>query len=294
MAYKLRNREEKKKYTGWSSASSESESDIQSSGTDSDDMSDDPDYSNLPPSRRPRYRNTSSYNYYMRQFRDMEMAEAANGGSSSRNNPRRRRPGRPPKGRTAAAAAAAEQGLQIRKPSTWKKKRPRRRKAPYSLVKRRTGPKHALTEKSKDKKTIFSWLIELKIIEDGTEVWYMDRTYARLMLSGKVTESGILCNCCSDVVTAWDFELHAHSNANRPYQYIFVANNGPSLLECQIHAWLVSTELMGNGYNHVEPSKSAADDNDDACIFCADGGDLICCEQCPTTMHSNCMDLKVK
>ncbi|KAF3448271.1 hypothetical protein FNV43_RR08984 [Rhamnella rubrinervis] len=284
MAYKLRNREEKKKYTGWSSTSS---------GTDSDDMSDDPDYSNLPPSRQPRYRNISTYNNCMRQFRDMEMAEAAHGGSSSRNSPRRRCPGRPPKRGTAAAAAErGDQGLQNRKPSAWKKKRPRRRKAPYSLIKRRTGPKHALTEKSKEKKTIFSWLIQLKIIEDSAEVWYMDRTYEKLMLSGKVTESGILCNCCRDVVTVWDFELHAHSNANRPYQYIVVANNGPSLLECQIHAWLISTELMGAGYNLIEPSKSAADDNDDACIFCADGGDLICCEQCPTTMHSSCMDLK--
>lgn len=291
----LRNREEKKKYTGWSSTTL-SDGD-QLSGTDSDDKCDDPDYFRLLPPRQPHYRNTSSYNY-MRQFRDMELAEAANAGTSSRNDHRRRCPVRPPKRSSAPAAAAAKrrnQGMQVRKLSTWKEKTSRRRrKAPYSLLRRRTRTRHELTANDLEQKTIFSWLIKLEIVEGGTEVCYMDPANEKVMLSGKITESGIQCGCCGDEITVWDFERHARSNAKRPYQYIVLANNGVSLLACQITAWLITTESEGIGYNNVVPSNSAADDNDDACIFCGDGGHLVCCEQCPTTMHFNCMDLKVK
>ncbi|KAH7514236.1 hypothetical protein FEM48_Zijuj11G0067300 [Ziziphus jujuba var. spinosa] len=285
MAYRLRNRIERN-YVGWNFASSDSENSYES------DFCDDPDYSKIQCRRQTRRGNAIQHN---NDNPDVEMADA-NGAASSRQ---RRRPGRPPRRCTTATTSTTatrreNQGIQITQ-NCIRRKRKKRRRASLPLIMKRTGRKQqAPTRAYMEKKTILSWLIDLNIIEDNAEVCYMDPVSPeRVLLGGKATRSGIQCNCCGREMTVSDFEFHTRSTVNRPYQFIVLANNGDSLLEYQKEAWNRNVEEKKIGFNNVEPIMSATDMNDDACIFCADGGDLVCCEQCPSTIHSNCMDMEI-
>ncbi|XP_022745466.1 uncharacterized protein LOC111295904 isoform X2 [Durio zibethinus] len=92
-------------------------------------------------------------------------------------------------------------------------------------------------------------------LPDGTEVAY----YAR----GQVSPS--------------QFEAHAGwASRRKPYAYIFTSN-GVSLHELAISL------SKGRRYS--------AKDNDDACIICADGGDLLLCDGCPRAFHKECASL---
>ncbi|XWS55912.1 hypothetical protein CRYUN_Cryun09bG0040800 [Craigia yunnanensis] len=92
-------------------------------------------------------------------------------------------------------------------------------------------------------------------LPDGTEVAY----YAR----GQVSPS--------------QFEVHAGwASRRKPYAYIYTSN-GVSLHELAISL------SKGRRYS--------AKDNDDACIICADGGNLLLCDGCPRAFHKECASL---
>ncbi|OMO84032.1 Pectinesterase, catalytic [Corchorus olitorius] len=92
-------------------------------------------------------------------------------------------------------------------------------------------------------------------LPDGTEVAY----YAR----GQVSPS--------------QFEAHAGwASRRKPYAYIYTSN-GVSLHELAISL------SKGRRYS--------AKDNDDACIICADGGNLLLCDGCPRAFHKECASL---
>lgn len=57
----------------------------------------------------------------------------------------------------------------------------------------------------------------------------------------------------------------------RSYSYIYISN-GVSL-----HEFALSLLLKRN--------KNSAKDNDDLCIICADGGNLLLCDGCPRSFH---------
>lgn len=293
MAYRLRNRVERN-YVGWIITSSDSEK-----SCDSDICDNGPENLNIQsPTQNKNAINNSNI---MRQFPEVEMADASGAANSSRarTSTRDRRRGRPQRKSTTATTSTAatrrseKQGIKITQHCV-RGKRKKRRRAPFALIMKRTGKKQSV-RKYMEKKTILSWLIDLDMIEDKAEVCYMDpESPERVLLAGKVTRSGIWCNCCGREMTVSDFEFHTRSAANRPYQFIVLAKNGDSLLEYQKKAWYRNVEEKNLGFNNVEPKNSATDSNDDACMVCADGGDLVCCEQCPSTVHSNCMDMEVK
>ncbi|XP_060668642.1 uncharacterized protein LOC107432052 isoform X1 [Ziziphus jujuba] len=112
-------------------------------------------------------------------------------------------------------------------------------------------------------------------LPDGTEVAYYAR--GQKLLEGYKKGFGIFCRCCNCEVSPSQFEAHAGwASRRKPYAYIYTSN-GVSLHELAISL------SRGRRYS--------AKDNDDLCIICADGGNLILCDGCPRAFHKECASL---
>lgn len=139
------------------------------------------------------------------------------------------------------------------------------------------------------KRTILSWMIDLGIVPSNGKVKYRKCTEA--MLEGWIMRDGIKCCCCSKIFAVSKFEIHAGSKLSSPYQNIFVEETGASLCQCLLDAWKKQDDAERQGYYTVDIDGD--DPNDDTCGICGDGGDLICCDGCPSTFHLNCLGFQI-
>ncbi|CAN4119428.1 unnamed protein product [Withania somnifera] len=118
-------------------------------------------------------------------------------------------------------------------------------------------------------------VFEQDVLPDGTELAYYVR--GQKLLEGYKKGHGIYCYCCHTEVSPSQFEAHAGCSSRRkPYLYIYTSN-GVSLHELSIK---LSKER-----------RSSSEENDDLCSICADGGDLLCCDNCPRAFHTECVCL---
>ncbi|KAJ8551934.1 hypothetical protein K7X08_028377 [Anisodus acutangulus] len=118
-------------------------------------------------------------------------------------------------------------------------------------------------------------VFEEDALPDGTALAYYVR--GQKLNEGYKKGHGIFCYCCNTEVSPSQFEAHAGCASRRkPYLYIYTSN-GVSLHELSIK---LSKER-----------RSAAEENDDLCSICADGGDLLCCDNCPRAFHTECVSL---
>ncbi|CAE5956617.1 unnamed protein product [Arabidopsis arenosa] len=140
------------------------------------------------------------------------------------------------------------------------------------------------------KRTLLSWLVESGVVQLRQKVQYMKCRGAKVMLEGWITREGIHCDCCSKILTVSRFEIHAGSKSCQPFQNIYL-ESGASLLQCQVRAWNMQKDATNLGLHQVDTDGD--DPNDDACGICGDGGDLICCDGCPSTYHQTCLGMQV-
>ncbi|GMP46012.1 hypothetical protein CsSME_00014331 [Camellia sinensis var. sinensis] len=88
---------------------------------------------------------------------------------------------------------------------------------------------------------------------------------------------GIFCFCCQSEVSPSQFEAHAGWASRRKPDLHIYTSNGVSLYE-------LSLKLS-------QLRKLSAEENDDLCSICADGGDLLCCDNFPRAFHPECVSL---
>lgn len=144
------------------------------------------------------------------------------------------------------------------------------------------------------KRTVMSWLISLSIVKENELVWYLEGALAwNILGKGRVNREGIICKCCSVQMTVSEFEAHLGHQTGKPYQHVYLAASRVSLFACQVKAWENRDEIENRRYNNIQPEAVSGDKNDDACMICADGGELICCERCPSTFHYKCLFMEV-
>ncbi|KAL5750827.1 hypothetical protein ACOSP7_025430 [Xanthoceras sorbifolium] len=150
-------------------------------------------------------------------------------------------------------------------------------------------------EPEPDIKTILSWLTDKGILPEGQEVFYLNNG----ITLGHIHKGGVRCLCCEQVFNVYEFERHQHSNFNEPYNNV-MGPSGTKLLELMIYAWNREDEVAHHRFFDIEVLRTGAsagavdwsDESDDACMICADGGDLICCDTCSSTFHYSCMGMQ--
>ncbi|XP_010532542.1 PREDICTED: increased DNA methylation 1 isoform X2 [Tarenaya hassleriana] len=140
------------------------------------------------------------------------------------------------------------------------------------------------------KRTVLAWLIDSGTVQLSEKVMNMNRQQSRAMLEGWITGDGIQCGCCRKLLSVSKFEIHAGSKLPLPFQNMYL-DSGVSLFQCQIDAWDRQRDVGHIGFCSVDVN--ADDPNDDACGICGDGGDLICCDGCPSTFHQRCLDIQM-
>uniref|UniRef100_A0A8I6XS25 PHD-type domain-containing protein n=2 Tax=Hordeum vulgare subsp. vulgare TaxID=112509 RepID=A0A8I6XS25_HORVV len=210
-------------------------------------------------------------------------------------------------------------------------RRPRRTRC--SLVARRNNSSTSTsgTAAARAKKhTILTWLIDSGVLKENEKVWYVpgpDSTSVAARASGAVTRAGIQCSCCDAVMAPPAFSSHAGFEDSAPWERLLV-ESGKLLLRCVREAWdqerlrtlraeekaraaleqgrersaqakkrslLLTRQIRKAPTLAVDGTNNGGDDDrsDDVCGVCADGGQLLCCDSCPSTFHPECLAVEV-
>ncbi|XP_077241339.1 uncharacterized protein LOC143881893 [Tasmannia lanceolata] len=169
-------------------------------------------------------------------------------------------------------------------------KKKKKRNGGCGLMARRTTKEDCEEKISPGKKvSLLSWLIDSGMLTDNEKIVYKKTNGRGGPLTGWVTRAGIQCNCCQKVVTLLEFEAHAGSNLQQHWDNTCLVS-GKSLTQCLRELWEKEKKLRNIGLRIV--GVDDLDPTDDKCGVCADGGDLIICDSCPSTFHQDCVKLK--
>ncbi|XP_050213716.1 increased DNA methylation 1-like isoform X2 [Mercurialis annua] len=135
-------------------------------------------------------------------------------------------------------------------------------------------------------RTILTWLVDNNVLSVRENVYYYGRLDMPAMAKGCISGGGIKCNCCGKVYTLNGFEFHVTGKYYKPAANIFL-EDGRSLLQCQM-------KLIHDDDDDDSPERLMSrnrNENDDVCSVCHYGGDLILCDQCPSSFHQKCLGL---
>ncbi|KAJ8547537.1 hypothetical protein K7X08_011123 [Anisodus acutangulus] len=139
------------------------------------------------------------------------------------------------------------------------------------------------------KHTLLAWMIDLGVIQSDAQVHYIYGGRKKVKHEGTIKGDGICCGCCGETLNLADFESHAGSKLGRPFENV-ILQSGQSLLQCLVESWNKQKDIDRIVFHYV--NIVGDDPNDDTCNICGDGGDLICCDSCPSTFHQSCLDIQ--
>lgn len=139
-------------------------------------------------------------------------------------------------------------------------------------------------------RTLLSWLIENGVISLNDVIQYRNPKDDSITKDGRITKDGIICKCCGKVLTLSEFKIHAGFTLNRPCLNLFMESGEPFTL-CLLQAW--SAEYKARKSQNQAVHVVDNDRNDDSCGLCGEGGELICCDNCPSTFHLPCLSTQV-
>lgn len=139
-------------------------------------------------------------------------------------------------------------------------------------------------------RTVLSWLIENEVISLNDVIQFRNSKDNAVIKDGRITKDGIICKCCGKVHTLSEFKFHAGFTLNGPCLNLFMESGEPFTL-CLLQAW--SDEYKARKSQNQAVQVDGDDRNDDSCGFCGEGGELICCDNCPSTFHLACLSTQV-
>uniref|UniRef100_A0A0E0DEF5 DNA 3'-5' helicase n=1 Tax=Oryza meridionalis TaxID=40149 RepID=A0A0E0DEF5_9ORYZ len=143
---------------------------------------------------------------------------------------------------------------------------------------RKTFPKGA--------RTVLGKLLEMGIVCKVNILQYRRPGSKNVLKDGNITKKGIRCRCCDKVFTMSMFKYHAGLRQEIPSLNLFLGS-GKSYTLCQLQAWSIEHKARKERAKCTMPLQ--ADENDDTCGLCGDGGELICCDNCPASYHQDCL-----
>ncbi|XP_071691905.1 increased DNA methylation 1-like isoform X2 [Rutidosis leptorrhynchoides] len=135
-------------------------------------------------------------------------------------------------------------------------------------------------------RTVLSWLIDFGVIKLNEVIQYRDTGDDVVVKDGLVTRDGIKCRCCEKVLSVSEFKCHAGFCLKSPCLNLFMESGKPFVL-CQLEAWSAEYKVRRGTTRAIQVED--IDENDDSCGLCGDGGELICCDNCPSTFHLKCL-----
>ncbi|KAG9158155.1 hypothetical protein Leryth_000304 [Lithospermum erythrorhizon] len=141
-------------------------------------------------------------------------------------------------------------------------------------------------------RTVLSWLIDNNAVIAGQNVYYREKDSETILIEGKITRDGIRCCCCHCTFSISKFEIHAGINFHGASENIFL-EDGRSLLNCQFQLESEKKSRSSRTKSSDVKGNSQLTNNDYICSVCHDGGDLVLCDQCPSSYHKECVNMKV-
>ncbi|KAM7279650.1 hypothetical protein ACFE04_006784 [Oxalis oulophora] len=138
-------------------------------------------------------------------------------------------------------------------------------------------------------RTVLSFLILNGVISLNDVIQYRNLENDTVIKDGTVSRNGIVCSCCGETFSVSKFKSHAGNNLNGPCLHLFMESGKPFTL-CQLQAWSDEYKVRKSRNQIVDDEDN--DQNDDSCGLCGNGGELICCDNCPSTFHLACLSMK--
>ncbi|XP_031375624.1 increased DNA methylation 1-like [Punica granatum] len=149
--------------------------------------------------------------------------------------------------------------------------------------------KEAAPNQSKNnRRTVISWLIDNKAVSSMARVHYQSKHDSCPIAQGWISAEGIICDCCSKMFSLRSFSVHAAKTEERAASSI-ILEDGRSLLNCQMK--ILHDKNYINFDHGGRENNWQKGENDSICSVCHYGGELILCDQCPSSFHQSCIGL---